>query len=79
MVLLDERKRTADIVASTFTDVLVIGYDTIFTIFNKNPKIFSILMLNLCRLLAKRLKGTSEEIKRLNVLLATIESDNKAA
>ncbi len=77
MVLLDERIRTADIVAKTYTDVLVLSYDVIFSIFKKNPKIFSLLMLNLCRLLAKRLKGSSEEIKRLNALIS--QFDDKAA
>jgi CRP/FNR family cyclic AMP-dependent transcriptional regulator len=77
MVLLDEKIRTADIVASTYTDVLVLSYDVIFNIFKKNPKIFSLLMLNLCRLLAKRLKGSSEEIKRLNALIS--QFDDKAA
>lgn len=79
MVLLDERKRTADIVASSHSDVLVIDYDTIFNTFSKNPKIFSILILNLCRLLAKRLKGSSEEIKRLNGILSAIQNSEEAA
>lgn len=79
MVLLDERTRSADIVASTYTDVLVMSYDTIFGTFQKNPKIFSMLILNLCRLLAKRLKGSSEEIKKLNGLLSKLSEQDKAA
>ena len=79
MVLLDERTRTADIVASTYTDVLVMGYDTIFKTFSKNPKVFSILILNLCRLLAKRLKGSSEEIKRLNGLIKKFQENQDEA
>ncbi len=78
MVLLDERTRTADIVSSNFTDVLVLSYDVIFGIFKKNPKIFSLLMLNLCRLMAKRLKGSSDEIKRLNAMVAHFEKDEAA-
>lgn len=74
MVLLDERKRTADIVSTNYTDVLVLSYEVIFGLFKKNPKIFSLLMLNLCRLLAKRLKGSSEEIKRLNALLTKFDT-----
>lgn len=66
MVLLDERTRSADIISNTYTDVLILSYDVIFGYFQKKPKIFSILMLNLCRLLAKRLKGSGEEIKQLN-------------
>jgi CRP/FNR family cyclic AMP-dependent transcriptional regulator len=74
MVLLDEKTRTADIMATTFTDVLVLDFDAIFGIFTKNPKIFSLLMLNLCRLLAKRLKGSGESIKGLNARIADLES-----
>lgn len=79
MVLLDERTRSADIIASTYTDVLIMSYDTIFATFQKNPKVFSMLILNLCRLLAKRLKGSSEEIKRLNGLLSAFKEKDKAA
>lgn len=79
MVLLDERTRSADIVASTYTDVLVMSYDTIFGTFQKNPKVFSMLILNLCRLLAKRLKSSSEEIKRLNGLLSKMSEQKKVA
>lgn len=73
MVLLEEKTRTADIVAKTYTDVLVMDFDSIFGIFKKNPKIFSLLMLNLCRLLAKRLKGSSEKIKLLNSKIKELE------
>lgn len=75
MVLLDERVRTADIMATTYTDVLVLSYDVIFGIYKKNPKIFSLLMLNLCRLLAKRLKSSSNEIKNLNALINSLKND----
>lgn len=78
MVLLDERTRSADIMATTFTDVLVLSYDVIFGVFKKNPKIFSILMLNLCRLLAKRLKSSSNEIRKLNNLIRQVQEDEAA-
>ncbi|MDA8793981.1 cyclic nucleotide-binding domain-containing protein [Bacteriovoracaceae bacterium] len=68
MVLLDERRRTADVVASTYTDILVLSYGNIFNLYKKNPRVFSILILNLSRLLAKRLKDTSEQIKGLRKL-----------
>jgi len=73
MVLLDERVRTADIVSSTYTDVLILNYDTIFNKFTKNPKIFSILMLNLCRLLAKRLKTSGDSIRELNGVISKLK------
>lgn len=74
MVLLEERTRTADIIAKTYTDVLIMDFDAIFGIFKKNPKIFSLLMLNLCRLLAKRLKGSSDLIKNLNAKIQQLEA-----
>ena len=73
MVLLDERTRSADIVSNTYTDVLVLSYDVIFGVFKKNPKVFSLLMLNLCRLLAKRLKSSSDEIKKLNNMISDLK------
>lgn len=76
MVLLDERTRTADVVADTLTDVLIIDFDVIFSTFTKKPKIFSILMLNLCRLLAKRLKSSSMTIRELNQRILEIENMN---
>lgn len=81
MVLLDERTRSADIVANTYTDVLVLSYDVIFGVFKKNPKVFSLLMLNLCRLLAKRLKSSSNEIKKLNNMISELQklADKNAA
>jgi len=74
MVLLDERTRSADVVASTFTDVLVLSYESIFGVFKKNPKVFSLLMLNLCRLLAKRLKYAGNDIKGLNAQITKLQS-----
>jgi CRP-like cAMP-binding protein len=78
MVLLDEKTRTADIISTTYTDVLVLSYDVIFGTFKKNPKIFSLLMLNLCRLLAKRLKTSSNEISKLNSLISSINTTDVA-
>ena len=68
MVLMDQKNRTADIMASTYTDILVINYQNIFNLYLKNTKVFAILMLNLSRLLAKRLKDTSDQIKGLKDL-----------
>ncbi|WP_127718049.1 Crp/Fnr family transcriptional regulator [Halobacteriovorax sp. HLS] len=65
MVLLKERTRNADTVASTFCDVLVLKYDDIFSLYNSDNKIFSILMLNLARMLATRLKKTGQSIAQL--------------
>ena len=74
MVLLKDNKRNADIITDTFTDVLMIDYTDIFGYFKEDPKIFSILMLNLARMLATRLKGAGETIERIKK-----EQDKKAA
>lgn len=66
LVLLNETLRTADIVSDTFTDVLVLEYNAIFDLYKTDPKIFAILILNLSRLLTKRLKASGQEIRRLN-------------
>lgn len=74
MVLLKEKNRNADIVANNFCDVLVMKYDDIFSLFERDNKIFSILMLNLARMLATRLKKTGQniaELKKENVQLTT--------
>ena len=65
LVLLNERTRTADIIASEACDVLVIKYTEIFGLYHSNPKIFSLLILNLARLLTRRLKKTGSELKEV--------------
>ena len=67
MVLLKENIRKADIVCDTFSSVLVIDYDDLFNYFQKNKNVFSILMLNLARILAGRLKKAGGQIKELCV------------
>jgi CRP/FNR family cyclic AMP-dependent transcriptional regulator len=70
MVLLKENERKADIMADNFTDILVLKYDDIFGLYGNNNKVFSILMLNLARMLATRLKKAGESIGELKVELA---------
>jgi CRP-like cAMP-binding protein len=74
MVLLKDNIRKADIYINDFTDVLVMDYQTIFGLYETNNKVFSILMLNLSRLLATRLKKAGEAIEKLKM-----ESINKEA
>jgi CRP-like cAMP-binding protein len=73
MILLDETIRAADVIADTYTDVLVINYKTIFGLYTKNPSIFSILAFNLCRLLAVRLRKTNLEMKEISEKLLNFE------
>lgn len=65
LVLLNQTRRTADIICKTAVDVLVIDYEVIFSLFKKNNKVFSVLILNLARLLTKRLKGANEVIESM--------------
>ncbi len=69
MVLINENIRSAKIEAASKIDLLVISYDDIFNFYKSDPKIFGIFILNLCRLLSKRLKGAGREIRRLNAFI----------
>jgi CRP/FNR family cyclic AMP-dependent transcriptional regulator len=66
LVLINENTRTADVVTKEETDVLIIEYDTIFSLYKKNNKIFSLLVLNLSRLLTQRLKKSNIIVEELN-------------
>lgn len=65
MVLLKDQIRNADIYIEDFTDILVIDYQTIFGMYETNIKLFSIVMLNLSRMLATRLKKAGEVIEEI--------------
>ena len=65
LVLIDVRTRSADIVAETPCHVLEIKYEDIFKLYKQEPKIFSLLILNLSRLLAKRLRSSNQIILKL--------------
>ncbi|MEX0798207.1 MAG: cyclic nucleotide-binding domain-containing protein [Bacteriovoracaceae bacterium] len=77
MVLLKENVRNADIRVNNFADVLVMDYEDIFGLYERDTKIFSILMLNLSRMLATRLNGAGEMIGQLKRDLSN--KDKKAA
>ncbi len=65
MVLVDEKKRSADIVAEAKSYVLEIKYDEVFKLFKSEPQIFGLMILNLSRLLAKRLRSANEFVLKL--------------
>lgn len=67
MVLVDEKKRSADIVAEAKCYVLEIKYDEVFRLFKSEPQIFGLMILNLSRLLAKRLRSANEFVMKLQV------------
>lgn len=65
MVLMDIRKRSADIVAQSKAYVLEMRYGDIFNLFEKEPKIFGLIMLNFSRLVTKKLRASNDIIVNL--------------
>ncbi|MBT3984581.1 MAG: cyclic nucleotide-binding domain-containing protein [Bacteriovoracaceae bacterium] len=65
LVLINETKRTANIVCCESSKILVISYKDFYSYYQKKPKIFSILVLNVTRLLTKRLKNANLIIQEL--------------
>jgi len=65
MILLYEGIRSTDAFATVPTDLLVMNIDSILSVYDKNPRAMSIMMLNLSRLLADRLKRSNEEVRTL--------------
>lgn len=61
-VLIAESKRMTNIVAHGKVDLLVIDQDTIYALYEKHPKIFGIIMLNLSRTLTTRLQKSNQTI-----------------
>lgn len=66
LVLINEVKRTAHIVATERCEVLLISQDTFYSFFEKKPELFALMVLNVTRLITKRLKNTNMIIERLN-------------
>jgi CRP/FNR family cyclic AMP-dependent transcriptional regulator len=67
LVLINDTTRSADIVTGSDCEVLVLKYDDIFSIYQKKPKIFAILLLNLSRLLSSRLKSMTKIVDDLQL------------
>lgn len=74
LVLLKENKRNATIRSSNFSDALVIHYNDIFSNYNRDSRIFAVLMHNLARMLAGRLRSAGSEIQGLKVRINELES-----
>lgn len=82
MVLINETKRTANIICKEKCAVLVLSFDNFYKFFSKNPKVFSLMVLNVTRLITKRLKHSNSVIQELNTKLGELESkstDKEAA
>ncbi|TNE96095.1 MAG: cyclic nucleotide-binding domain-containing protein [Deltaproteobacteria bacterium] len=78
LVLINETERTADIVAKERCDVLIISYEDFYSFYHKRPKVFALMVLNVTRLITKRLKGSNSIIEGLNTKLRSLE-EKKAA
>jgi len=70
LVLVDERKRSADIVAAENCSVLEMHYSQIFSLYEEEPRIFGLIMLNLSRLLARRMRETNLSLQALREQVA---------
>lgn len=79
LVLINELTRTADCLASTYADILMINHDTIFSLYSRHPRIFSIMMMNISRLLAHRLKKTTIEMRSLHQEVEALKNKKQAA
>jgi CRP-like cAMP-binding protein len=66
LVLINEVERTANIVAIEPCDVLILSYETFYSYYQKRPKIFALMVLNVTRLVTKRLKAANKLIEELN-------------
>jgi len=62
LMLLDDKPYSIDIVAKTRCSVLEIKHQSIMDLFDKNPRIFAIVTLNICRILGKRLKNAHQRM-----------------
>jgi len=67
MILLYEGTRSTDAFAVLPSDLLLLNYHSIISVYDKNPRAMSIMMLNLSRLLADRLKRSNSEVRDLRL------------
>lgn len=66
LVLINEVERTANILATANCDILVISYETFYSFYKKKPQIFALMVLNVTRLVTKRLKAANKIIQELS-------------
>lgn len=82
MVLINETKRTANIICKEKCAVLVLSFDNFYKFFSKNPSVFALMVLNVTRLITKRLKHSNTVIQELNAKIeknSSPDKDEKAA
>ena len=74
LCIIGEKVRQADILTVDVCAVLEITYENIFYLFQKKPRVFSIIMLNIARLLTKRLSSSNQIIVNLYEKLKNLET-----
>lgn len=73
LMLIDAYPYSVSFKAKTKVSVLEIKHENIMELFTKNPKVFSVISLNISRLLAKRLRNAHGAISK------AMENTSKAA
>jgi len=76
LVLINETRRTADIVAKEDTNILIISYNDFYSFFNDNPKVFALMVLNVTRMVTTRLKAANNIINNLSHELQEAKEDS---
>lgn len=65
-VLIQESERMTNVIASGNVDLLVIEQDAVFSLYEKHPRVFGIIMLNLSRMLSNRLQKSNQTIANMH-------------
>ena len=65
LMILDEKPYGIDIIAKTRCSVLEIKHESIMAQFDRNPRVFGLLMLNISRIIAKRLRSAHSRMGML--------------
>lgn len=73
-VLINEKPTAFTIVAQKECDFLVIDKETIFEFFEKDPRTFSILLMNVARSYSKRLRHSKKVIKSIHNRFSSTKS-----
>ena len=74
VALMAQKSRQNNVVARKDITALKIDYDAIFSLYKKKPKIFGILILNIARLIGKRLTGAYEHLAQMANEAAMMEN-----
>jgi CRP-like cAMP-binding protein len=77
LMLLDEKPYSIDVIAQTRCAVLEIKHQSIMDLFDKNPRIFAIMTLNICRILGRRLKSAYTRMSQLKVPVGSLSPSSK--